>query len=244
MLSYQLSGGHGHGEPRLLLSHLAHGFISRCKITSSLLSSRPSPSALGQEELHVFHTAPPLTSAGTWKHAPSPATFYITKILRHKALLRFSFRFLLARVSSTLSRKWGGSHAPCCPAQPHCPALLPNAPHPKSPRFPSHLPVSTCRAPTATPTPPGGASPAALLQAGAAGAGEPRPGKAHGALRRHRAGPGTARRGGGLASPHPPLPPGGRAGTVRRVPPLLCSARQALRVRNCSPKHNRRLTAP
>lgn len=92
-------------------------------------------------------------------------------------------------------------------AVPHChTTLLPNPPHPKPPRFPFHLPVSTCRGPTATPTPLGGASPAAPLQAGGGGSGEPRRGEAPGAPRRHRAGPGTA--GGGLASPHPP-PPGG-----------------------------------
>lgn len=154
--------------------------VSKSKTTSSLLSTRLSPSALGQEELHRFHTAPPLTSAGTWKHAPSPVTFYIAEIPRHKALLRFWFRFLLTRVGSIVSGKGGGSHAPSCPASPHCPAVLPNALHLESPRSPLHLPVSTCRAPRATPTPLGEASPAA-------GSGEP--------LR------GRARRGGGPASP-------------------------------------------
>lgn len=56
-------------------------------------------------------------------------------------------------------------------AVPHGPALLPNTPHPKSTRFPLHLPVSTCRAPTATPTPWEGPLQPLSSRRGAAGAG-------------------------------------------------------------------------
>lgn len=76
VLSYLLSGGHSYGEPWLLLSQFGTRLsISRCKTTSSLLSSAiPFCSGPGRT-VRVSRTAPPLTSAGTWEHAPSPSHF-------------------------------------------------------------------------------------------------------------------------------------------------------------------------
>lgn len=157
VLSYLLSGGHGHGEPWLLLSQFGTWLsISRCKTTSSLLSSQPSPSALGPEGLLVFHTAPPLTSAGTWERGPSPSHFLYHQNTTAEGTAEILVSvFAPSAVPFPESEGGGGKGGVSCSLQSHTVLLRSQIPAPEIHPLPFALASIHMPSPHSNPHPPG-----------------------------------------------------------------------------------------